>query len=203
MNNKGILAVLSGPSGSGKDSILSRLAQKDPQITVSVSMTTRKPREWELDGKSYYFVTEDYFKKKIEAGQMLEYAVYGGHYYGTPKAPVDEWLASGKTVVLKIEVQGAQKIREMYPDSVSVFLMPPSMAILEQRLKRRETEDPDEIARRLAIAVFEINQCSLYDYFVINDELDEAVDNIYSIIKAEKLKTSRMKEIICEVIKDA
>lgn len=203
MNHKGILAVLSGPSGSGKDSILSRLAQKDPQITVSVSMTTRKPREWELDGKSYYFVTEDYFKKKIEAGQMLEYAVYGGHYYGTPKAPVDEWLASGKTVVLKIEVQGAQKIREMYPDSVSVFLMPPSMAILEQRLKRRETEDPDEIARRLAIAVFEINQCSLYDYFVINDELDEAVDNIYSIIKAEKLKTSRMKEIICEVIKDA
>ena len=203
MNPKGILAVLSGPSGSGKDSILSRLAQKDPQITVSVSMTTRKPREWELDGKSYYFVSEDYFKKKIETGQMLEYAVYGGNYYGTPKAPVDEWLASGKTVVLKIEVQGAQKIRDMYPDSVSVFLMPPSMAILEQRLKSRETEDTDEIARRLAIAVFEIKQCSLYDYFVINDELDEAVDNIYSIIKAEKLRTSRMKEIICEVIKDA
>jgi len=203
MNPKGILVVLSGPSGSGKDSILSRLAQKDPRITVSVSMTTRKPREWEIDGKSYYFVTEDYFKKKIETGQMLEYAVYGENYYGTPKAPVDEWLASGKTVVLKIEVQGAQKIREMYPDSVSVFLMPPSMAILEQRLKSRETEDPDEIARRLAIAVFEINQCSLYDYFVINDELEEAVDNIYSIIKAEKLRTARMKETICEVIKDA
>ncbi|HOU10480.1 MAG TPA: guanylate kinase [Clostridiales bacterium] len=203
MNHKGILTVLSGPSGSGKDSILSRLAQKDPQIVVSVSMTTRKPREWEIDGKSYYFVTEDYFKKKIETGQMLEYAVYGGNYYGTPKAPVDQWLSSGKTVVLKIEVQGAQKIREMYPDSVSVFLMPPSMAILEQRLKSRETEDPDEVARRLSIAAFEIEQCSLYDYFVINDELDEAVDNIYSIIKAEKLRTSRMKEIICEVIKDA
>ena len=137
MNHKGILTVLSGPSGSGKDSILSRLAQKDPQIVVSVSMTTRKPREWEIDGKSYYFVTEDYFKKKIETGQMLEYAVYGGNYYGTPKAPVGQWLSSGKTVVLKIEVQGAQKIREMYPDSVSVFLMPPSMAILEQRLKSR------------------------------------------------------------------
>jgi len=203
MNHKGILLVLSGPSGSGKDSILNKLAQKDQGIIISTSMTTRQPREWEQDGTSYYFVNEEYFKKKIDTGQMLEYAMYGGHYYGTPKAPVDEWLAEGKTVVLKIEVQGAQKIRDMYPDSVSVFLMPPSMAILEQRLKRRETEDPDEIARRLAIAVFEIKQCTLYDYFVINDELDEAVDNIYSIIKAEKLKTLRMKEIICEVIKDA
>lgn len=203
MNKSGLLIILSGPSGSGKDTILSELSKREDDIRISVSMTTRKPRDWEFDGKSYYFVDESYFKKKIESNQILEYAQYGINYYGTPKAPVDDWLAEGKTVILKIEVQGAEKIRAIYPDAVSIFLMPPSMKVLEERLRRRETEDEDEIARRLSIAVSEIKRSLEYDYYVINDMVGYAVSDICSIIQAEKRKTHRMKYIISEVINNA
>jgi len=200
MNRSGLLVVLSGPSGSGKDTILTELVRREQNVRVSISMTTRTPREWEIDGKNYYFVKESYFRRKLESEQILEYAQYGDNYYGTPKAPVDHWLAEGKTVLLKIEVQGAQKIREIYPDAVSIFLMPPSMQVLEERLRRRETEDEDEIKRRLSIAVNEIRRSIEYDYCVINDVVNYAVSDICSIIQAERQRTSRMKTIISEVI---
>jgi len=203
VSKNGLLVILSGPSGSGKDTILCELARRESDIRISISMTTRKPREWEADGKNYYFVDEGYFLRKLEGEQILEYAQYGSSYYGTPKAPVDLWLAEGKTVILKIEVQGAEKIRSLYPDSVSIFLMPPSLRILEERLRRRETEDEDEINRRLSIAVGEIKRSVEYDYYVINDVVGYAVSDICAIIQAEKQRTFRMKNIISEVINNA
>jgi len=203
VNKSGLLIILSGPSGSGKDTILSELTKREADIRVSISLTTRKPRDWEIDGKHYYFVEEEYFKRKLESDQILEFAQYGKNFYGTPKAPVDIWLSEGKTVILKIEVQGAEKIRAIYPDAISIFLMPPSMKMLEDRLRRRETEDEDEISRRLSIAVSEIKRSVEYDYYVINDIIGYAVSDICAIIQAEKQRTSRMKYIISEVINNA
>jgi len=203
VNNSGLLIILSGPSGSGKDTILTELTKREADIRVSISLTTRKPRDWEVDGKNYYFVDEGYFKRKLESEQILEFAQYGANFYGTPKAPVDQWLSEGKTVILKIEVQGAEKIRTIYPDAISIFLMPPSMKMLEERLRRRETEDEDEINRRLSIAISEIKRSVEYDYYVINDVVGYAVSDICAIIQAEKQKTSRMKYIISEVINNA
>ena len=156
--------------------------------------------EEESDGIHYYFVDKDYFMRKIEEGQVLEYAQYGINYYGTPKAPVDELLAQGRTVFLKIEVQGAEKIRKLYPEAVSIFLMPPSMAALEERLRCRESEDEEDIQRRLTIAVDEIKRAVEYDYIVINDIVSYAVSDICTILDAEKQKTFRCKNIISEVI---
>lgn len=203
MIRNGLLIILSGPSGSGKDTILYELAKRERDIKISISMTTRKPRDWEVDGKNYYFIDEGYFKRKLESDQILEYAQYGSNFYGTPKTPVDLWLSEGKTVILKIEVQGAEKIRALYPDSVSIFLMPPSLKILEERLRKRETEDEDEIGRRLSIAVSEIQRSVEYDYYVINDIVGYAVSDICAIIQAEKQKTFRNKNIISEVINNA
>lgn len=199
-NNNGLLVILSGPSGSGKDTILTELTKRDMNIKVSTSMTTRKKREWEVDGIHYYFVDKDYFMRKIDEGQVLEYAQYGINYYGTPKAPVDELLAQGRTVFLKIEVQGAEKIRKLYPEAVSIFLMPPSMAALKERLRCRESEDEEDIQRRLTIAVDEIKRAVEYDYIVINDIVSYAVSDICTILDAEKQKTFRCKNIISEVI---
>ncbi len=203
MNEKGLLLVLSGPSGSGKDTILTELEKRESSVKISISMTTRKPREWEIDGVHYYFVTEAYFMRKLESGQVLEHAQYGGNYYGTPKNPVDTWLNEGKTVILKIEVQGAEKIRNLYPSSVSVFLMPPSLKVLEERLRKRESEEEEEISRRMLTAIGEIKRSIDYDYYIINDIVNYAVSDICAIIQAEKQKTSRMKNIISEVINNA
>lgn len=198
--NKGILIVLSGPSGCGKDTVLSQLIDSNEDIKVSVSMTTRKPRGLEVDGKDYYFVTREYFEKKIAEGSMLEYAEYNGNYYGTPKAPVDEMLNSGINVVLEIEVQGAAKIRQLYPDAVTVFLLPPSLATLEKRLRERGTEDEETLSHRLYIGEQEILRASEFDYYVINDKIRDALTDFETIISAEKLKITRNKNIINEVI---
>ena len=151
-NNEGMLVLFSGPSGVGKDTVLDIILDKDERLQRSVSLTTREKRCGEVDGKDYYFVTKDEFHTMIQNGQVLEYAQYGENIYGTPKAPVDKWLKEGKTVILKIEVKGAQKIREIYPDAVSIFLMPPSMKVLEERIRIRGTEDEADIERRLEIA---------------------------------------------------
>lgn len=200
MNKSGLLVVLSGPSGSGKDTVLERLAVPGSGVNVSISMTTRRRRDNELDGVNYYFVTRDYFEKKIAEQKVLEFAEYAGNYYGTPKEPVDVMLSKGETVILKIEVQGAAKIRKLYPEAVSIFIMPPSLKALEQRLRGRESEDEEELSRRLFIADNEIRRAVEYDYIVVNDVLDRAVEDIDTIIKAERLKTSRNKNTISEVI---
>lgn len=199
MPKNGMLVVLSGPSGSGKDTVLAELFKLNIGLVQSISMTTRQPRDDEKNGVDYLFVDEPYFLSAITNGRMLEYAKYGVNYYGTPKAPVDNWLDEGKTVVLKIDVQGAGNIRKLYPDSVSIFLTPPNMTVLEKRLRDRGSEDDEDVRRRLDIACNELARIGEYDYVVINDELMSAVDEIETIIKAEKLKVSRRKNILSEV----
>lgn len=201
-SNRGMLIILSGPSGSGKDTVLSELIQRNEKIQLSVSATTRKPRHGEIDGVHYFFISKEDFETKIHNNEMLEYAEYGDNYYGTPKAPVDSWLNAGKTVILKIEVQGAEKIRKMYPDAISIFILPPSMETLEHRIRKRESEKEDEIIKRLAIAKSELARANEYDYAVVNDVLDVVLGDIAAIIRAEKLRYKNMKNIISEVKKD-
>lgn len=198
----GLLVTFSGPSGSGKDTVLDALLKKNDNIRVSISMTTREKREYEIDGTHYYFVNREYFEKNINENKMLEYAEYNGNYYGTPKGPVDEMIKSGNAVILEIEVQGAEKIKTKCPDVVSIFLMPPSMNVLEKRLRGRGSEDEDTINHRLVIAREEIRKAYDYDYVVINDTIENAVECIETIINAERLKSARNKNKISEVIKN-
>jgi len=200
MTDKGILITFSGPSGSGKDTVLNKLISKRDDTRISISMTTRKPREGEVDGVHYYFVDRDFFEKKIEADGVLEYAEYAGNLYGTPKDPVYEMIKAGKVVILEIEVQGAEKIKQKYPEVVSVFLMPPSLRVLEERLRGRNTDDEETINHRLVIAREEIRKAYDYYYIVVNDDIDNAVEKFSGIIDAERLKTIRNKNIISEVI---
>lgn len=202
MRNKGMLLVLSGPSGSGKDTVIAELMKLGLNMIQSVSMTTRTAREGETDGVDYLFVDSDYFTAAIENGKMLEYAKYGVNYYGTPKEPVDNWLSEGKTVILKIDVQGCESIKKIYPDALTVFITPPNMTVLEKRLRRRGTDTDEDIERRLKIAENELSKIPLYDYVVINDELETAVDDIHTILKAEQMKVSRRNNILSEVIEN-
>ncbi|MBQ3006849.1 MAG: guanylate kinase [Clostridia bacterium] len=200
MDKNGILIILSGPSGSGKDTVLNELIKDRDDVRVSVSMTTRQKRDDEIDGIHYYFVDREYFEKKIADNKMLEFAEYAKNYYGTPKEPVDEMLSNGKAVILKIEVQGAEKIRTLYPDVISIFLMPPSMRVLEERLRSRNTEDEETINHRLVIAREEMKKAPDYDFVVVNDTIESAVEGIKTIINSERLKVKRNKKFISEVI---
>ena len=181
--NKGRLFVISGPSGTGKGTICKELI-KDDKIRLSVSMTTRNPREGEVHGVSYYFATKEEFLQKIEAGGFLEYAEVFGNYYGTPKMEVLELLDEGIDVLLEIDVQGALQIKEVYPEAVLVFILPPSMEELRIRLTGRGTETQEVVERRLGEAAKEISYVKHYDYAVINDDLEEAIDNVKSVIRA-------------------
>ena len=189
-SNKGMLIVYSGPSGVGKGTIRKKVFERfEDKLFYSISMTTRLPREGEVDGVDYYFVTREYFEKQIEAGNLLEYAEFVGNYYGTPKDKVEEKLAAGYDVMLEIEVDGATQVKQKVDDAVSIFVVPPSMETLEQRLLGRKTEEQAIIEKRLEKARREIILAGLYDYVVVNDNLDEAADDVVSIIKAEHLKT--------------
>lgn len=201
-NSEGMLVLFSGPSGVGKDTVLDIILNSDSNLQRSVSLTTREKRPGETEGSDYYFVTKDEFLDMVGNGQVLEYAQYGENIYGTPKAPVDKWLGEGKTVILKIEVKGAQKIREIYPDVVSIFLLPPSMSVLEERIRSRGTEDEADIQRRLEIAKNEILRSADYDFVVVNDDLNEASNNVLDIIKALNFTYKRMNNKISEVIKN-
>lgn len=200
--NSGLLVVLSAPSGCGKDTALAALGEKMP-LRRSISMTTRAMRPGERDGVDYYFVREEYFLRMLREDKILEYTSYNGNYYGTPRLAVDEGLKNGETVMLKIEVEGGGNVRRLYPDSVSIFLVPPSLQVLEKRLRGRSSESEEEIQSRLAIARNEMNHAPEYDYIVVNDRLEDAVDDICAIIRAEKHKTSRSGNIISEVIQYA
>ncbi len=184
MNKKGTLILFSGPSGVGKDTVLEVVLNKNKDLQKSISLTTREIRENEIDGKDYYFISQSAFEDMVKNNEVLEFAQYGKNFYGTPKAPIDKWLNEGKTIILKIEVQGAKKIKELYPDAVGIFIMPPSMDELEKRLRFRGTETEDDIKRRLDIAKSEIEKSADYDYLVVNDEIDSASNNVLNIVKA-------------------
>ncbi len=196
MKNDGLLIVFSGPSGTGKDTILKRLLETEPNIRLSVSATTREPRQGETDGVDYHFISRDQFRTMLSQDQLLESAEYCGNYYGTPSQPIVDWQSEGHDVILEIEVQGGAQIKEKCPESVGIFILPPSIEVLEQRLKGRGTEADDVIEKRLACAKEELTQAVNYDYCVVNDNIDLAVSEIHQIIFAEKHKVYRNTDFI-------
>ena len=196
--NKGLLLVLSGPSGSGKGTINQVIAE-DPNVFISVSATTRQPREGEQDGKHYYFLSKEEFESRLSTGMILEHNVYCGNYYGTPKKEVYEHLEQGHDVILEIDVNGALKVMKEN-DVVSIFIMPPSVEVLEQRLRGRGTETEEVVQQRLNEALTEISKAYEYDYIVVNDNLEDAIVQVKAIIVAEKCKTEQNVELIKGVL---
>uniref|UniRef100_A0A7C2EC04 Guanylate kinase n=1 Tax=Ammonifex degensii TaxID=42838 RepID=A0A7C2EC04_9THEO len=186
--SSGLLLVISGPSGVGKGTICNRLRALDPAIYLSISMTTRPPREGEKEGREYFFVSETHFQKLLQQGELLEWARVYDYYYGTPRKPVMEMRAAGRDVVLEIDIQGGFKVRENCPDSILVFILPPSLEELASRLKNRGTEQAEVIATRLRWAQEELRCFRRYDYAVVNDRLEEAVRKINAIRTAEKCR---------------
>jgi len=195
MTKKGLLIVISGPSGAGKGTICKALVQKN-NVWLSVSATTRTPREGEQHGKNYFFISKKEFVEKIDCLDFLEYAEVYGNYYGTPKSTVIEMMDSGKDVILEIDIQGALKVKETYTEGVFIFILPPSMKELENRIVGRGSETEESLITRLKSAYDEINYISRYNYAVINKTVDETVNKIESIIIAEKCRVDRIKENI-------
>ena len=191
MNKKGLLLVVSGPSGVGKGTICKEYLKTYDDCTLSVSATTRAPREGEKDGESYFFLTHEQFRKKIDEGGFLEHAVFCENYYGTPKDAVINMLESGKNVILEIEVQGALQVRSHYPEAVFVFVIPPSTDELEKRLRGRGTESDEVILQRLERARAEFKFVEKYNYVLENDTVENAVERLHSIITAEKCMMTR------------
>ncbi|MBW7474168.1 guanylate kinase [Paenibacillus oenotherae] len=189
--NRGLLLVLSGPSGVGKGTVCSVLRQKQDDLIYSVSATTRAPRQGEIDGINYFFRTREQFQDMIARDALLEYAEYVGNYYGTPRDFVERTLDSGKDIILEIEVQGALKVKEKFPEGVFIFLVPPSLEELKERITGRGTEAADIIDHRMSVAVEEMNLIRYYDYAVVNDEIDAACHRIQSIIIAERCRKDR------------
>ena len=195
LTNKGSLFVFSGPSGSGKGTILKEYMKKYGDIFISISMTTREKREYETHEKDYFFTSHQDFSSKIEKGEMLEWAVYLDNYYGTPKAQIDEMLSKGTDVILEIEVQGALKIKEAKPDSVLIFVIPSDLETIRDRLELRNTENSEQIEKRIQTAKEEISKLENYDYMIINDDLKAAVEELRVIILSDRYRTDRRKNI--------
>lgn len=190
---RGIIFVVSAPSGTGKTTLCKRLIEEDEEIVFSVSYTTRAPREGEIDGKDYFFVSEKEFRRMIEKGEFAEYAVVYGNYYGTSKRFLEERVERGIDVLLDIDTQGAEKIFSIYPDAVGIFIFPPSIDELRKRLVQRGT-DPDEvIERRIKEAKKEIEKAYMYHYWIVNDDLNKAFEKLKSIVTAERCRSGRSK----------
>lgn len=200
--NRGILIVISGPSGAGKGTICKALLEKHKEISLSVSATTRNPRAGEVDGINYHFLQKDDFVKRVEEDDFLEYAQVYGNYYGTPRSNVERILESGRDVILEIDIQGALKVKEKSEEGVFIFILPPSMEELKQRIIKRGSETPESLMTRFKSAYQEINYVSKYNYAVVNDTVDKAVDKIESILLAEKCRVDRLKETILDSKED-
>lgn len=201
--SKGILVVVSGFSGAGKGTVMKRLLEKYKDYALSVSATTRNPREGEVDGREYFFRTKEEFEKLIEEDALIEYAQYVGNYYGTPRSYVEEQLSQGKNVILEIEIQGAMKVNEKIPEALLVFVTPPTVEELKNRLVGRGTETEDVIADRLARAAEEAEGMGEYDYILVNDDLEECVENLHQIIRSEHARTVRNTEFVEEIKQQA
>lgn len=193
---KGLLIVVSGPSGAGKDTIINEvIKRKNINAWISISMTSRLPRGNEVNGKEYFFVTKEEFEDNIKKGNFLEYAEYNGNYYGTPKHKIDEYLNKGIDVILIIEIQGALQIKELIPEALFIFIMPPSMDELKKRLIARGTDSNEKIISRFKTAYQEINEVTKYNYVVVNDVLENAVEKVSSILISEKCRVDRIEEV--------
>ncbi len=192
MNKKGILIVVSGFSGAGKGTLMKELMRKYPEnYALSISATTRGPRDGEVDGREYFFLSREKFEKMIANNELIEYAKYVENYYGTPRAYVEKMLDEGKDVILEIEIQGALKVKEKFPDTLLLFVTPPSAEELKNRLVGRGTEEMSVIESRLSRAVEEAQGIEAYDYLIVNDKLDECVEEVHSIIHNEHFRVSR------------
>lgn len=201
MDQQGILAVISGFSGAGKGTLMKELLKRYDNYALSVSATTRQPREGEKDGEDYFFVSREYFQQMIEDGRLVEYAQYVNHYYGTPRDYVEKKMAEGKDVILEIEIQGALKVKKRFPDALLIFVTPPSAGELRRRLVGRGTETIEVINARLRRAAEEASGMEAYDYLLINDEIDKCVEQMHQLITLQHSKTcyhldflSRMRE---------
>ena len=194
-NNKGLLIVVSGPSGAGKDTICQKLIKENSNIWMSVSMTTRKPRPLEKEGVDYFFVSNEEFESKINNNTFLEYASYNDNYYGTPKDMVEEKLNEGKDVILVIDINGAINIKKIIPSALFIFIMPPDMETLKNRLIGRKTESKDKVVQRFITAYNEVNNYKKYNYVVVNDKVEDAVNKVKSIIQSEKCRVDRIEDI--------
>ncbi|MGE7271935.1 guanylate kinase [Brevibacillus panacihumi] len=191
MADRGLLLILSGPAGVGKGTVCKALRERMPDLVYSVSATTRQPRPGEVEGVNYFFKSKEEFRRMIEQDELLEWAEYVGNYYGTPRAFVDSMLASGRDVILEIEVQGALQVKDKFPQGTFLFLAPPDLEELENRIIGRGTESEETIRKRMEVARAEIELMDHYDYVVVNDEIDWACDRIQAIITAEHLKRER------------
>lgn len=199
---KGILTIISGFSGAGKGTLLNEMLKKYDNYSLSISATTRKPREGEIDGKSYFFKTKEEFEDMIREDAFIEYASYVGNYYGTPKSYVMDKLEKGQDVILEIEIQGALKVKEKYPEAMLIFISTPNALSLKERLEGRKTENVDQIKARLKRAAEEASGMEKYDYILINDNLNEAVDNLHQLIQSQKSKVSYNINLIDIIKKD-
>lgn len=196
---RGLLFVMSGPSGTGKGTICEKLLANDNNdVFLSVSSTTRERRKGETDGVTYNYTTVENFEKMIDEGEMLEYAKYNGNYYGTPKQAVADMLSRGKNVLLEIEVQGALKVKDIFPDAILMFVVPPSMTELKKRLTERGREGEEQIMERMETAKWEFTKSVLYNHIFINDDLDECVSEVEDIIKTERKKRALVDKLISE-----
>lgn len=192
---QGLLIVISAPSGAGKGTIINKMLEKNNNLWLSVSETSRPMRANDIDGITYHFCTKEKFEEKIKDDYFLEYALYANNYYGTPKKYIQEHLSKGQDVILEIEIQGAMQIKKLIPEALFIFIMPPSLNELKKRLIGRNTDTKEKILERFKIAYQEINDVTKYNYVVVNDEIDVAVDKILSIIKAERCRVDRIEDV--------
>ncbi len=202
MTDKGLLVVLSGPSGAGKGTVMKALLKRNSNIRLSVSATTRAPRPGEENGREYHFLSREEFLRLSNSGGMLESACYCGNFYGTPTAPIARWTSEGRDVFLEIEVQGGAQVERKRPDTVSIFILPPSLKELEHRLRGRGTEAEETVRKRLATARKELTAAEKYDYVVVNDSVDRAAEQICGILNAEKCRSFRNKRKIERMLED-
>ena len=199
MKKKGLLIVISGPSGAGKGTICKEWLCRHPETVLSVSVTTRPPRPMEEDGINYFFRTREVFEKMIEENEFLEYARVYDNYYGTPRKYVQQHLMAGQDVILEIDIQGALQVKDRFEKGVFLFIVPPTMEELKKRIVKRGTEDPEVILKRFKSAFEEINFIKRYNYIVVNDKVEEAVRKIEAVILAEKCRVDRNRELILQL----